>query len=313
MTIGYGEAGGKIILMGEHSVVYGKPAIALPFSKAQTQCYVDFIKGDTTIDCFYYQGPLHKAPLLLKGVVALVNATLTYLNQEHDGLFIRIESSLPPQRGLGSSAAVSVAIVRALFDAFKTPLTHEILSELVHVSESIHHTNPSGLDASTIASEQVVFFEKGKEKQFISMKIDGYLVVADTGRHGQTKQAVSEVRTMWIENPEHVNPILDRLGELTIEASMFLRSNKVEELGVCMSEAHSLLRSINVSDDALEHLVKVAMESRALGAKLTGGGKGGCMIALCANLEDAIVVAENLKQAGASNTWFYNLSEVISK
>lgn len=312
MTVGQGIAGGKIILMGEHSVVYGQPAIALPFSKVAIQCSVDFIQGDNTVDCDFYHGKLSEAPVLLEGVRALVERTMKELGKENDGLQLRIESNLPAQRGLGSSAAVSVAVVRALYDAFKVDLTEDVLTELVGVAESIYHESPSGLDATTIASGKAVFFEKNRGKKYLPMSIDGVLVVADTGVFGQTKQAVSSVRTLWNNNPDHINPILDRLGELTMLASECLETNDSVMLGRTMNEAQALLRQIDVSDDRLEHLVEVAIESGALGAKLTGGGKGGCMIALCSTYEAANYVSQKLKEAGASNTWFYDLKEIVS-
>lgn len=312
MTIGVGVANGKIILMGEHSVVYGKPAIALPFSKASIRCSVDFHESENSIRCIYYEGLLVDAPSVLDGVKVLVESTLKHLDKPEQGINLNIESDLPPQRGLGSSAAVSVAVVRSLFDAFKVPLSEEDLSNLVNIAEAVHHVNPSGLDASTIASGKVVYYQHGSEKRFIPMHLNGVIVVADTGKHGQTKQAVSEVRDLWIKNPDDINPILDRLGELTLEASEYLSTNNLIGLGKTMTEAHGLLRKINVSDDTLEQLVSVAIANGALGAKLTGGGKGGCMIALCSSTKEAEKMATHLRNAGATNTWFYDLQEIIS-
>jgi mevalonate kinase len=311
--IGYGLANGKIILMGEHSVVYGKPAIALPFDKVQIESRIYKSEGPITIDCLYYKGALEEASDVIEGIRQLIQFVLTYLNQPVNGLHIKIDSNLPAQRGLGSSAAVSVAVVRSIFDAFKVPLSDELLHYFVGIAEQIHHTNPSGLDATTISSNRAIFFQKEKGKSPIPMQMDAILVVADTGRVGQTKQAVDEVRQLWSDNPTIVNPILDRLGALTEEVRGFLKNNEVIRLGLAMTEAHTLLKKINVSDEGLEFLVETALKNGALGAKLTGGGKGGCMIALTKSKEEAIHISKALLNAGAHHTWFYDLGEIIDE
>ncbi|WP_246777876.1 mevalonate kinase [Acholeplasma oculi] len=309
---GQGAASGKIILMGEHSVVYGKPAIALPFNQAQITSKIYKTDKEITIDCIYHQGELNTAPDNLYGIKQLINIVLIYLKQPFFGIHIKIESNLPSQRGLGSSAAVSIAVVRSLFDAFQVNLTQETLNHFVEIAEQIHHVNPSGLDATTIAFGKAVFYQKDIGKSVIPLRMDAILVVADTGVKGLTKEAVSDVKKLWKSNPNIINPIMDRLEELTNNVKVFLENNEVVRLGLAMTEAHQLLRSIDVSDDKLEELVDVALKSGALGAKLTGGGKGGCMIALATNMEQAILIADSLKQSGAAHTWFYDLKEIIT-
>lgn len=311
IDFGHGVASGKIILMGEHSVVYGKPAIALPFKQAQISSKVFKTNGNITIDSIYHNGLLDEAPDTLYGIKQLIYIVLVYLKQPFNGIHIKIESSLPAQRGLGSSASVSIAIVRSLFDAFKTELSQERLNYFVDVAEQIHHLNPSGLDATTIAFGQAVFYQKDIGKSVISLKLDAVIVIADTGKKGLTREAVEEVRQLWNDNPTIISPIMDRLEALTNEVKIYLETNEVIRLGLAMTEAHHLLRSIKVSDDLLEKLVDESLLHGALGAKLTGGGKGGCMIALAKNEDQAIRIADALKNAGAENTWFYDLKEII--
>lgn len=310
---GYGIANGKIILMGEHSVVYGQPAIVLPFNQVQIESRIYFQEGPITIDCLYYKGILVEASSVIDGIKRLVQVVLTFLKKPSKDIHLKIDSNLPAQRGLGSSAAVSAAVVRSIFDAFKEKLEDHILNHFVMVAEQIHHINPSGLDATTITSGQALFFQKEVGKTALSFSLDAILVVADTGVVGQTSDAVEEVRKIWNQNPTIINPILDRLGELTKDVKDYLRNNEVIRLGLAMTEAHQLLKRMNVSDDILEKLVETAVAHGALGAKLTGGGKGGCIIALTACQEDAIEIASKLKQNGAQNTWFYDLKEIISE
>src|SRR5690606_32846020 len=189
----------------------------------------------------------------------------------------------------------------------------DLLNMFVDSAEQVHHVSPSGLDASTITTGKAVFYQKDLGRTIIPLKMDAVIVVADTGKRGLTKEAVSEVRRLWKENPTIVNPIIDRLEELTNEVKTYLENNEVIRLGLAMTEAHELLRSIHVSDDTLEVLVNVALKNGALGAKLTGGGKGGCIIALAKNTEQAIILSEALKTSGAVDTWFYDLKEIIDE
>ncbi|WP_162150587.1 mevalonate kinase [Acholeplasma equifetale] len=311
-NFGQGIATGKIILMGEHSVVYGKPAIALPFNQVQISVKIYKTDRPITISSYYHNGLLDEAPKELFGIKQLIQIVMVYLKQPFFGIHVDIESNVPVQRGLGSSAAVSIAVVRSLFDAFDVELTQEKLNYFVDIAEQIHHENPSGLDAMTITSGKALFFQKDLGQSVISLKMDAVLVVADTGKKGLTKEAVSEVRKLWQDNPTVVNPILDRLEELTKNVKNFLENNEVIRLGLAMTEAHQLLKLMNVSDEKLEKFVDLSLKNGALGAKLTGGGRGGCMIALVKNIDDAIKLSDLLRNNGAVSTWFYDLKEIIT-
>ena len=311
--LGTGQAIGKIILMGEHSVVFGKPAIALPFTNAQITAKIFYIDGPITIDCIYFNGLLELAPDTIYGIKQLIYVTLVFLKQPFKNLHIKIDATLPSSRGLGSSAAVSIAIVRSLFDAFDATLTEEKLKYFVDIAETIHHLNPSGVDATTIMSNRAVFFDSYEGKKFIPCHLEGLLVVADTGKQGFSKEAVADVRKLMNENPTIINPIMERLGELTEDVRKYLANNQIIRLGLAMTEAHQLLNQINVSDPKLERLVKVALDAGALGAKLTGSGKGGCMIALAKDFNQAQKLSNTLKINGAVSTWVYNLGDVINE
>lgn len=310
MSIGIGNAPGKIILMGEHSVVYGKQSIALPFYSVGVKCTVLSKKGPLKLDSSCFNGNLDLSSNEVKGLKTLIEKTLEYLKKEKKNLAITIESTIPPQRGLGSSAAVSVAVVRALFDYFKVDLNKETLNKLVFVAESIHHNNPSGLDANTIISERLLLFSKEEGIKFIASKINAFLVVADTGLFGNTKESVSQVKKLMDENKDHANALIDELGDATNKSLITLKNNDVKTLGKHMSKAHFLLRELGISNETLDLYVDISMKNGAYGAKLTGGGNGGCMIAITDSIVDAKNISNALINEGAAHAWIYHLNEV---
>lgn len=312
MIYGVGEAPSKIILMGEHAVVYGAPAIAMPFFSLGVKCTVQEQKGETYIQSICYDGPLQKSPDSIQGIRKLIEVTLDHLNVENNNLKIIIESLIPPQRGLGSSAAVSVAIVRALFDAFDEALSIDTLNHLVSIAESIHHFNPSGLDATTILNEKMMVYRRNNGIEYLDSKLEGFLVVADSGKQGNTQEAVREVKQLLESKPHLMKKQMEKLTDLTFQAQSALEDNEIHTLGYLMTQAHKSLMTIGVSDSQMDKYVEVALTNGAFGAKLTGGGKGGCMIALTDSIVDAQKISYALLNAGVKNTWIYNMREVIN-
>ncbi len=307
---GNGVANGKIILLGEHSVVYGKPSIALPFQAVTTQTLVTTSQEKTEIHCDFYHGLIDDLPELLDSLREVVRVCLVTLNQESTPINITIDSQIPAERGMGSSAAVAVATTRAIFDFFKSPLTDELLLEIVGISEKIAHGNPSGLDALMTSGHRSVCFIKNQPPRDIELNLSAFLVVADTGITGQTKEAVSSL-SKKLETCEtgYFQDIIDKLGHLTYDGLSYLQHNQPEKLGQVMNQTHNLLKELDISSPELDILVNSALDHNALGAKLTGGGRGGCMIALAKNKDDAKNIAQELKHAGAKQTWLYEMSE----
>mgnify|MGYP001032775863 CR=1 FL=1 len=305
-SYGYGKAYGKVILIGEHSVVYHKPAIALPLKDLKVETYITKSNEDITIDSIFYQGFLKNASNL-EGIKALVLATHLFLNKKPEKIHIKIDSKVPEKRGLGSSAAVSVSVVRALFDYYKEKLTLETLKKLTHQAEIIHHIDPSGLDAETVLSEEAIFFVKYQAIEKIEVKLNGVLLVADTGIHGHTKDAVSNVKKLLTENEPKVRSYMDELENLTLQAKMFIKTQEIEKLGKTLTKAHQILDKLEISNQTLNDLVDLALKNHALGAKLTGGGKGGSMIALMRSKEDALKLKDIFHDYGLKNVWLHNL------
>ncbi|OJF93085.1 mevalonate kinase [Alkalibacterium sp. 20] len=302
-----GFAHGKIILMGEHAVVYGEPAIALPFRATPVEVTIEKIATPNRIISSYYQGLLCEAPRSLNNLSILIKTICNDLNQSSDHLSITITSSIPAERGMGSSAAVATALVRALFTYYDEQLDASHLLNYVDLSEKIAHGNPSGIDARVTSSDVPIFYQKGSVFEPFTLNIAGYLIASDTGVQGQTRQTVKDVADQVKRSPDQTMVIIKRLGRLTLQAKEAIEKNQEVTLGKLMTQAHELLRQLNVSNDLLDQLVETALSHGALGAKLTGGGRGGCMIALTRTKKEAELVSNKLMEQGAVNTWIHAL------
>lgn len=308
LKTGIGKATGKIILLGEHSVVYGEPAIAFPFPAAHVTTMA--VPSDTmTLDCSYYTGPVSKAPAMLKNIREAMFQTLSLLNKKEAFAF-KISSTIPPERGMGSSAAVAVSVIRSLFNYYDYPYTPEELAKLIGFSEKIAHGNPSGIDGAATSGTQPLFFIKGEPLQTFPMNLKNtFLVVADTGIKGQTREAVQDVAHLFELNRKTVSRYIQALGNLTLASRKAIIQENVGQLGQAMDQAQQILSEMTVSHPAIDRLIEAAKKQGALGAKLTGGGRGGCVIALSDSPKTAEKIAEAFKTAGAAETWIQSLED----
>lgn len=302
-----GKAHGKIILVGEHAVVHNEPAIAIPFTSATVEVTVERTLGLSTMDSIYHCGKLTEAPSKIKNLVTTFKAVCDYFNLKDESFHINITSNIPAERGMGSSAAVATALVRALFNYFDTDLNEELLFRFVSISEKIAHGNPSGLDAKVVSSDVAIYFVKGEDTEPFEMDLPAYLVVADTGDEGDTLSAVATVGKLLNDQTTNGQQLVHELGDLTDESRKLIETKNVKQLGAILDKAQERLRELMVSNDKLDTLVKAAKQHGALGAKLTGGGRGGCMITLVEKAEQAYEMAEHLMQAGATETWIHSL------
>lgn len=288
--VGVGQAHSKIILIGEHAVVYGYPAISLPLLEVEVTCRV---VPATTPWRLFEEDTLSMA----------VYASLEYLNIKDAYIRCQIDSAIPEKRGMGSSAAISIAAIRAVFDYYQAELPHDVLEILVNRAEMIAHMNPSGLDAKTCLSDQPIRFIKNVGFEELAMDLSAYLVIADTGVYGHTREAIQVVESKGKE----ALPFLYALGELTQQAEEVIKARDAVKLGEILTKAHENLKEIGVSSLEADTLVETALHHGALGAKMSGGGLGGCIIALVADYHQAQDLAERLEEKGAIQTWIESL------
>ena len=232
-----------------------------------------------------------------------VYASLEYLNIQDACIRCQIDSAIPEKRGMGSSAAISIAAIRAVFDYYQAELPHDVLEILVNRAEMIAHMNPSGLDAKTCLSDQPIRFIKNVGFEELTMDLSAYLVIADTGVYGHTREAIQVVESKG----KDALPFLHALGELTQEAEEAIKTKDAVKLGEILTKAQGNLKEIGVSSLEADALVETALEHGALGAKMSGGGLGGCIIALVANVSQAQELAERLEEKGAVQTWIESL------
>ena len=307
VVIGHSHA--KIILIGEHSVVYGQPAIALPLPDVKMTATITPASAGQTIASQYFTGTVADLPEKMSGVQQLIDALSIRFHGQTDPWKLTIESDLPAERGMGSSAATAVAIVRAFFDYYEQPLSRDLLLQLADIEEEITHRSPSGLDAATVSSNQPLFFIKGQVGTPFKMNLTGTMVIADTGVKGATKEAIAAVKDQLAADRQTTVDHLNHLGDLCTACKEFLTKNELMKLGTALNAAQADLAALNVSSAELDHLIQVANQHGAVGAKLTGGGRGGCMFAITRTAMDARKIASVLTDHGAHQVWLQPLEE----
>ena len=299
------SAPGKIILFGEHAVVYHRPAIAVPVAQVQASAT---IAASATVEPHAHGLIIHALdtgrtldyaqaepsdPLAALGRVTLAHFGLP----APDGI-LSIRSAIPIASGLGSGAAVSVAVVRALAAWFDLPIDDETVSRLSYEVEKLHHGTPSGIDNTVIAFNRPVYFVRGQPIQTFNVKRPFTVAIGNTGIASPTKIAVGDVRKGWEADQAQYEAWFDQVGAIANNARTAIEDGSIEQLGPLMDQNQALLEHIGVSSVELEHLVGAAKAAGAAGAKLVGGGRGGNMIALIDVTNREAVVAA-LYAAGA--------------
>ncbi len=272
-----GSAPGKVLLLGEHAVVYGHPALAAAIPRFVT------VEAEPASEALIeLPGGMATPPEVREGAIAIARDAGV-----EGGFRVRVRSELPLGSGLGSSAALGVALARA----FKPGCGPDEAARLAMHLERLLHGAPSGVDPAICAHGGVIFFTRGEPARIEKVRGSAWICVLLSGIARGTRSTVMPLAERRKADPA-VDNTLRRLGELTRDGRRFLEEGDLSGLGRCMQTAHSFLRDgLQVSCPELEQAVESLNAAGALGAKLTGAGGGGAAIGLARDEAHALGIA----------------------
>ncbi len=295
MGIGYG----KVVLLGEHSVVYGRHAIAAPIPITVRALIEDREEGIVLmIPRWGVEYELAGNVTEQRSFERPAGVILDKLGLSNRGMCIEVFPDVPRSMGLGGSAAIAVAIVRALDRHYRIGLSDEDVNRLAYESEKIAHGSPSGLDNTLACYAKPLVFRPGDPPLVEPLNIRKPIpaVIGITGREGLTAKTVGRVREAWRQDKKLYERIFDEIDTLVLSAVKAIQDEDIKVLGELMNVNHGMLNALQVSTPELEQLVEIARKNGALGAKLTGGGGGGSIIAVCDGATEPVISA--IKDAG---------------
>jgi mevalonate kinase len=312
MTKGSASAPAKIILFGEHFVVYGNPAILASINRRITVETAKGKDGKVTIRSDIAAGEFDGSTFkLIEGSNARASLEPIYFaarqalaaKKQQAGLEVDIVSDIPYGVGLGSSAAALVATIAAV-DSLLGKADRKKICESAIEAERIIHKNSSGADCYVSTFGGLIHYSKGQEFKKIDAKAKLFLVIGDTGIKHNTGELVSSVRKLKEANQMAFAGLMSQSKDICNQALAALNNGNVDHLGMLMNENQLLLERLGVSHEKADELIDIARRAGALGAKITGAGGGGAIIALAATKEDSEAIAASIKEAG------YNAFEV---
>jgi len=308
--MGFGSGKGKAILFGEHFVVYGLPALAAGIASVTT-AKVTRVRsiGWKLVDNRpampgYKEKKYDEQKQSIENMLKHLNIDTTKL-----GFQIDLEGDLVCASGIGASAASCVAIARALSNDFSLNLNDEQVNETAYIGEMGYHGTPSGLDNTASTYGGLVWFERdlsGGPPKFENLKLKKsmHLVIASTGITASTKVVVGDVRAKKDEDPAWFDKMAEEYTRLVHDAKDALLQLDTEKVGALMNKNHELLQELTVSCRELDVLVNIARQNGAVGAKMTGTGRGGNMIALAPDEKTLKQIAAALEKEGrAAGVW----------
>lgn len=274
-------AAGKVILLGEHAAVYGKHALALPIVDAVSAAAQK--SEDATIDIPEWGIRTALAGTTDNALARAVSLIAHELDIGDSGFSIQVNSSLPRAMGLGSSAAIAVAITRALARLFERSVDDERVNAIAFECEKLAHGSPSGVDntISTYATPMMFVGGDSPEVRTVELLETPPVVIGCGHTPGNTIEQVAGVRTRWTASPDRYDALFAEIDAISVDGADALRRSDYTRLGKLMNICHGLLNAIEVSTPELEHMVSIARANGAVGAKLTGAGGGGSIVALC--------------------------------
>ena len=295
MGVGYG----KVVILGEHAVVYGRHAIAAPIPMTIKALVEDTDEGiHLIIPRWGVEYQLAANPQERRSFERPAGVMLDKLGLSGRGMRIEVFPDVPRSMGLGGSAAMAVAIVRALDKHFKLGLSDAEVNALAFESEKVAHGNPSGIDNTLACYGRPIVFRPGEPPLVEPLNIKNPIpaVIGITGYEGLTAKTVGRVREAWLKDQKLYERIFDQIDALTLRGVQAIQDDDLKLLGELMNICHGMLNALQVSTPELEKLVDISRENGALGAKLTGGGGGGSIVAICE--ADTAPVVNAIRAAG---------------
>lgn len=293
-----GTAHAKAILVGEHSVVYGRPAIALPVAQLSVAAEIRQSPGPLRLRSDGVSLPVSQLPDRFASIGVAARDALAFFGLPGEGLEIEVVNDIPAGAGLGASAAVAHAVIEAVRARAGRELSDEDRFQLVQAAERTAHGNPSGLDAHATRTDGPLLFEAGRRRT-LRLSAPLWFAIADTGVRSSTKLAVEGVASLVAAQPRRAQALLDELGELTCATVPAVEAGKAHDIGERMDLAQRVLDELGVGHAAIDGLSSAARRAGAHGAKLTGAGRGGCVIALAEDASHALTVLDAMRAAGA--------------
>jgi mevalonate kinase len=284
-----------VILAGEHAVTYGFPAVAISLERGVLAKVTPDPSAMATrlrlrdLGMVVSEHDDHDLARALQAVLALAHASRRGKRAAKAvPLDVEVFSSLPTGCGLGSSAALGVAIVRALDPRASEA---EVLARTM-AWERVFHGEPAGLDALVAARGGCVSFVRGAAPTTIELGCDAWLCVGLSGRAANPRAIVAAVAAKRANDPLATTGIFEAIGGIARRMGDALRAGDIDRVGHLMTANHALLRRLGVSTPALDRMCDLAVNAGASGAKLTGAGGGGCAIALAPTRSTADAVLE---------------------
>ena len=300
--MGKGSGYGKVIIFGEHFVVHGVPGI-VSATDAKTDSEVKKTDKGLGINDERTGSKGYAEEKKLQQIESIQRMLRAMGLPADTPMSIWIGGNLPGFSGLGASAASSVAIARAISEEFGMELSDERVNKVAYEAEKAYAGNPSGIDNTAATYGGLLWFRNNKQDgtdivEKIAMEKPVEIIIGSTGKVANTKAMVEGVAERKKKNPAKYNPLFKRAKEIAVEGRKALEASDLKKVGELMNENHTLLQGIEVSSKELDFLVDIARKQGAWGAKLTGGGGGGCMTALTPGKELQEKVASAIEKAG---------------
>jgi hydroxymethylglutaryl-CoA reductase len=295
-SVGYG----KVVLMGEHAVVYGSHALAAPIARVIKARIEDSSQEGVqlVIPAWGVEDRLRPTHDVPNSFHHSLDVILTQLGLRQHNMCVKVFPHIPRAMGLGGSAALAVAVIRALSVKYHLHLTDNDVNALAFESEKVAHGTPSGVDNAMATYGRFMLYQKGTPPKvsMIEPPKPITVVIGQSGVESLTAKMVADVARGWQKNKTLYEGIFSDINDLTLESVKAIERYDLEQLGALMNICQGLLNALQVSSWELEELIEIARKHGALGAKLTGGGGGGSMVALCPENPDRVLKA--MQQAG---------------